>query len=141
MNPPRQAPTPAAQSDAVAPQLARFLSVGIASFALNLLVLWLGTTVLGAHYLASTLFSLLFVNGLSFCLQRDWVFASRSPHWKRELLRFYGVNSGVFAINLGAMALLVSAFHVPYLAASALIGVALTAFNFVLHRNWSFARR
>lgn len=145
-NTPLETASPSLQRDAVAahavaPQLARFICVGAASFALNLLVLWLGTSVIGAHYLASTLFSLIFVNGLSFCLQRGWVFASRSPDWKRELGRFYGVNSGAFAINLGAMALLVSGFHLPYLAASALIGVALTAFNFVLHRNWSFARR
>ena len=130
-------PSPARRDAA---QLGRYLSVGAASFALNLLVLWLGTGVLGAHYLASAGFSLLFVNGLSFGLQRRWVFASQRAHWGRELGRFYLVNSGAFALNLGLMALLVGALGAPYLLASALVGAGLTALNFLLHRNWSFAR-
>lgn len=131
----------ATKSPAVAPQLGRFVCVGAASFALSLSVLWLGTGVLGAHYLASTLFSLVFVGALSFGFQRRWVFASQRADWKRELGRFYVVNSGAFALNLALMALLVSGFGVPYLWASAIVGIALTAFNFLLHRNWSFSRR
>ena len=127
--------------NAVAHQLGRFVCVGAASFALNLLVLWLGTGVLGAHYLVSTLFSLVLVGALSFALQRRWVFASRRAHWQRELGRFYVVNSGAFALNLALMALLVSGLKVPYLWASAIVGVVLTALNFLLHRNWSFSRR
>ncbi len=121
--------------------LPRFLSVGAFCFALNLLVLWFCTRVLGWHYLLGVVVSLILVNGLGFWLNRAWTFRvageEATPFW-RSLGRYYVVSAGAFALNLALMALFVEGAHFPPLAASALVGVLLTAGNFALHRGWTF---
>lgn len=119
----------------------RFLVVGATCFALNLGVLYLGTEVWKWHYLAAMLLSILLANTLGFALNRVWTFESRrNPFW-RELGRYYTVNLGAFALNLGLMAVLVSGLGAPPLTASAFLAIAMTGANFLLHKKWSFASR
>lgn len=119
----------------------RFLTVGAFCFALNLAVLYVLVDRCGAHYLVAMLVSIVLANGSGFLLNRRFTFAGQARNFWGELGRYFTVNLGAFALNLALMALLVSGFHLPYLWASALLGIAFASVNFVLHRNWSFARR
>lgn len=120
--------------------LPRFLVVGATCFTLNLGVLYGLNTLAGWHYLAAMGVSIALANTLGFALHRAWTFGSQHSFW-RELGRYYTVNMGAFALNLGLMALLVSGLGASPLAASAFLAVLMTGANFLLHKNWSFAPR
>jgi putative flippase GtrA len=53
----------------------RFLAVALAGAALNGLIVWLGTQLLGWHYLAAQVLATLVVLGLGYRLNRSWTFA------------------------------------------------------------------
>lgn len=118
----------------------RFLGVGGLCFALNLLVLWLGTRVLGIHYLGAVVISALVCGVVGFALNRVWTFEARGDFWP-QLGRYLVVNAGAFALNIALTALLVSGLGVPVLLASSGLAIALAALNFVLHGKWSFKTR
>ena len=120
---------------------ARFLMAGAFCFALNLAVLYVLVDRVGAHYLVAMLVSIIVANGSGFLLNRRFTFADQAHNFWRELGRYFTVNLGAFALNLLLMALLVSGLHIPYLWASALLGIAFASANFLLHRKWSFAQR
>ena len=117
---------------------ARFLALGAFCFALNLGILFVLLDGLGLHYMLALLVSLVVSNGSGFLLNRRFTFAAQAHDVWRELRRYFAVNMGGFALN---MALLVSGLKMPYLWAKALLGVAFASVNFLLHSNWSFARR
>ena len=121
--------------------LARFLVLGAFCFALNLGILYVMVSLLGAHYLLAMLVSLVVANGIGFLLNRRFTFAGNAHNFWRELRRYFAVNLGAFALNFALMALLVSGLKVPYLWANSLLGVAFASVNFLLHSKWSFARR
>ncbi len=123
------------------PSFARFLATGALCFALNLGVLWFMVEICGVHYLAAMLVSILAVNGGGFLLNRRFTFAAQATDFWPELRRYFTVNLGAFALNLGLMAFLVDGLKFPYLGASALLGITLSITNFLLHSRWSFAPR
>lgn len=122
-------------------RFARFLGLGAFCFALNLGILYVLVSLLGVHYLLAMLVSLVVANGSGFLLNRRFTFAGSAHNFWRELLRYFMVNMGAFALNFALMAFLVSGLKVPYLWANALLGVVFASVNFLLHSNWSFARR
>lgn len=119
----------------------RFVMVGGLCFTVNLLVLYLATDVWGWHYLLSMLLSIAIANTLGWFLNRVWTFVSTSTEWFAEYLRYLSVNLSSFVLSLLSMAALVSGLGIHYLAASAINAVALTMFNYLAHRGWSFAER
>ena len=122
-------------------KFARFVAVGAFCFALNLGVLYVLVGLVGWPYLLAMLVSIVVANGSGFLLNRHFTFAAQARDFWGELRRYFTVNLGAFALNLALMALLVSGLHIPYLWASALLGIAFAAANFMLHSNWSFAPR
>ncbi len=119
----------------------RFLVVGGVCFTANLIVLYVGTDVLGLHYLVSMLLSILIANTLGWWLNRRWSFRSRARGLVAEYLRYFAVTLTSSFLSLILMAVLVSGLRLHYLAASSAIAVGLTLFNFLAHRGWSFARQ
>ena len=117
------------------------MAAGAFCFALNLGVLYVLVNLAGWHYLLAMLVSIVVANGSGFLINRRFAFADQAQDFWRELQRYITVNLGAFALNLLLMWLLVSALHVPYLWASALLGIGFAAANFILHSNWSFGRR
>lgn len=119
----------------------RFLLVGGLCFVLNLLILFVGTDLLGAHYLWATLVSLWMTSTLGWQLNRCWTFGSRSSAWLAEYGRYLTVSLSSFGLGLGLMAVCVSGLGMHYLVANAVISAGLTVANFLTHRNWSFDSR
>lgn len=122
----------------------KFLTYAIVGFSctvLNLAVLWLLTSVLGLHYLASTMISFFTLTPLGFWLQKLVTF--RTPHAaaRVEWPRYFATMGSSFVANLGLMYLLVSLLGLWYLAASLIVIVLLLATNFLLNDRWSFALR
>jgi putative flippase GtrA len=120
----------------------KFLSyalVGGVCALLNLASLWLLTSMLGLHYLLSTLIAFVTLTPLGFWLQKLLTF--RTPHAaaKIEWPRYFATMGSSLAANLLLMYLLVSVLGLWYLAASVVVTAALLAANFLVNDRWSFA--
>lgn len=121
--------------------LIRFALIGGACYLVGLALVYLGTGVLGWHYLASQSIALLLVNSLGWVLNRNWTFAASRRHPVEEYFRYFAVNLSSFALTLTIMAGLVSGLAMNYLVASAFTAAIMMVINFFAHRNWSFASK
>ena len=119
-------------------RFAAFALVGGFCLAVNTLVLWLLTSVLGLHYLASTLIAFFTITPLGFLLNKVITFRTPREHARIELARYFFAMAASLGANLGLMYLLVSVLGVWYLAASILVAVTLVVANFLTSDRWSF---
>jgi len=119
-------------------RLLRFLLVGGICFGINLVILYVGTGLLGFHYLASTVVSILITNIIGWLLNRNWTFDARHREPICQLFKYLSANSMSYFVSLGLMALLVSLLSINYLLASAIIAGLMALLNYMLHKNWSF---
>jgi putative flippase GtrA len=115
--------------------------VGGGCTLLNLAVLWLLTSVLGMHYLVSTMISFFTLTPVGFWMQKLVTF--RTPHAAAgvEWPRYFATMASSFAANLGLMYVLVSLQGIWYLAASLIVTLALLTVNYLVNDRWSFALR
>lgn len=119
----------------------RYAFVGGTCAALNLVVLWALTSVLGLHYLVSTMISFFTLTPLGFVLQKLVTFRTPRAAAPFEWPRYFLTMGSSFATNLALMYLLVSLLGVWYLAASVIVALVLLAGNFLVNDRWSFALR
>jgi len=122
-------------------RFAAFVLVGGVCLALNTLALWLLTSALGLHYLASTLIAFLTITPLGFLLNKVVTFRTRREYTPIELPRYFAAMAASLAMNLALMYLLVSILGLWYLAASVLVAVTLVVVNFITSDRWSFRVR
>ena len=116
-----------------------YAAVGGLCALLNLAALWLLTSVIGLHYLVSTLIAFFTLTPLGFWLQKLVTFRTPRVHAPVEWPRFFATMGSSLAANLLLMYLLVSVLGLWYLAAAVIVTVALLAANFLVNDRWSFA--
>ena len=119
-------------------RFAAFVLVGGFCLAVNTVVLWLLTSALGLHYLASTLIAFFTITPLGFLLNKVITFRTPREHARIELPRYFFAMAMSLGANLGLMYVLVSVLGVWYLAASILVAVTLVIANFLTSDRWSF---
>ncbi|HHV48281.1 MAG TPA: GtrA family protein [Rhodocyclaceae bacterium] len=120
-------------------RVVRFVLIGGVCFLTNLAVLYVGTDILGWYYLLSMAVSIIVANSLGWLLNRNWTFPASRFSWWMEYGRYMSVSFSSTLISLLLMILCVSVFGMHYLLASASIALAMISFNFIVHRDWSFA--
>jgi putative flippase GtrA len=118
-----------------------YAAMGGVCALLNLLVLWVLTSVLGLHYLLSTMVSFLTLTPVGFWLQKLVTFRTPRTVAHIEWPRYFATMGSSFAANLALMYVLVSLLGVWYLAASVVVTLLLLAANFLVNDRWSFALR
>jgi putative flippase GtrA len=118
-----------------------YAMVGGICTLLNLAALWLLTSVLGLHYLASTLIAFFTLTPMGFWLQKLVTFRTPRAAAGIEWPRYFATMGSSLAANLLLMYVLVSLMGVWYLAASLVVTLALLATNFLVNDRWSFALR
>ncbi|WP_236200404.1 GtrA family protein [Pseudomonas pseudonitroreducens] len=118
----------------------KFIMVGGLCFGINLATLYILTGVLGVHYLASMLASIVIANTTGWALNRRWTFSPSGLPATKEFLKYFSANMLLFLASMALMALLVSGLGINYLVASAVIAIGMTAVNFIIHRDWSFKK-
>lgn len=118
-----------------------YVMVGGACALLNLVVLWLLTSLLGLHYLVSTLISFLTLTPVGFWLQKIVTFRTPRSRAHFEWPRYFATMGSSLAANLALMYILVSLAGLWYLAASVVVTATLLTANFLLNDRWSFALR
>ena len=122
-------------------KFASYAMVGGGCTLLNLAILWLLTSVVGLHYLVSTMISFLALTPVGFWLQKVMTFRTPRAAARIEWPRYFTTMASSFAANLALMYLLVSLAGLWYLAASVVVTVLLLAANFLVNDRWSFALR
>jgi len=115
--------------------------VGGVCFTLNLVALWLLTSVLGLHYLLSTMIAFFMLTPLGFWLQKLVTFRTPRARAPVEWPRYFATMGTSFAANIALMYILVSLLGLWYLAASVVVSVVLLVSNFLVNDRWSFALR
>lgn len=118
----------------------KFLVTGGTCFGVNLVILYVGTSMLGWHYLVSTIVSIASGTVLGWAMNRQWTFSVARPPSIVEFGRYASVTLLSCAVALGLMALLVSGLGLHYLLANIAIAAAMTLVNFIAHKDWSFGR-
>lgn len=118
-----------------------FVLVGGFCLAVNTVALWALTSVLGIHYLLSTVIAFFSITPLGFLLNKVLTFRTRREHTPIELPRYFTAMAGSFAANLALMYLLVSVLGLWYLAASLMVAALLVSVNFLTSDRWSFRVR
>lgn len=83
--------------------------------------------------------SIVIANTLGWLLNRNWTFPESRFFWWVEYGRYMSISFSSTLISLLLMILCVSVLGIHYLLASAAIALAMMAFNFIAHRDWSFA--
>lgn len=119
--------------------VARFFSGGALCFALNLLVIRLGTEVLHFHYLLVFSVSWLLVLMLGFTIHRHWTFRSTTAPVGPQFARYVAANASQIALSYALMWALVSRLDLMPWKASCVVALIFAVFNFFIHKNWSFA--
>ena len=114
---------------------------GAACALLNLAVLWLLTSVLGMHYLVSTMISFFTLTPVGFWLQKLVTFRTPRERSPVEWPRYFATMGSSLAANVALMYVLVSLFGLWYLAAAVVVTVLLLVSNFLVNDRWSFAHR
>lgn len=115
-----------------------FALVGAFCLGLNTLTLWILTSLLGVHYLASTVMAFIAITPLGFLLNKALTFRTQREHARIELPRYLCAMASSVLANLALMYLLVSVLGIWYLAASMLVAVTLLCVNFLTSDRWSF---
>ena len=115
-----------------------YAMMGSVCALLNLVLLWVLTSVLGVHYLVSTMISFFTLTPVGFWLQKLVTFRTPRSAAPFEWPRYFLTMGSSFAANLGLMYLLVSVLGLWYLAASVVITLLLLGTNFLINNHWSF---
>jgi putative flippase GtrA len=116
----------------------KFIIVGGLCACLNLISLYVLTTVLDLHYLISFIIVFLLGNFIGFCLNKYFTFKTKTKHFLKELWKYYSVMLTTFGINLMFMYIFVDILKIWYLLSSAIIIAVCTIYNFFMHKKWSF---
>lgn len=118
-----------------------YAAVGGTVTLLNLGVLLMCTSVIGLHYLVSTMISFTTLTPVAFWLQKLLTFRTPRTAAPVEWPRYVATMATSFAANLALMYVLVSLMGLWYLAASVVVTLLLLGGNFLVNDRWSFAPR
>src|SRR5215216_3891899 len=120
-------------------QLAKFCTVGLAGYVVNLSV-FSALVLAGVHYLVAACCSFLVAVTNNYTWNRLWTFRHQRGHVAYQGLRFLLVSSVALAANLLFLTGLV-ALGLPKVGAPATAIALVTPWNFVANKLWSFRRR
>jgi putative flippase GtrA len=120
-------------------KMIQFGIVGGSMLILNVVILYLLTTVLGIYYIISAILSCLVLTGLSFYLNENWTFNSITQHkhkkmWHR-VVSYYLVSLSGISLNVIILFLLTNYGNVYYLYSSIIASFLVYLWNFSLNEK------
>lgn len=126
----------------IAPQLRRFVVVGVVAAGVQMVLLWLFVDRVGLHYLLGALIAIEFTIMLSYVLNNAWTFrADRKTKlvtYVAGLLKTNVVRGTAIPIQLVFLLLFVEWLSVPYLIANGVaIGIS-GVYRYVLDARWTW---
>lgn len=129
-------------SGPIAPQLRRFVVVGIVAAGVQMVLLWVFVDRAGLHYLLGALIAIEITIVFSYVLNNAWTFQASQNTGLDEyfagLLKTNVVRGTAIPIQLAILFLLVDWQSVPYLPANA-VAIALSGiYRYVLDARWTW---
>ena len=126
-------------------KMIQFGIVGGLMIILNVVILYLLTSVLGIYYIISAILSYLLLTGLSFFLNENWTFHSITHHthkkmWHR-LVSYYFVALSGMTLNILILFLLTEYGNVFYLYSSIIASFSVFLWNFSLNKNITWGEK
>ncbi|MBE9223115.1 GtrA family protein [Cyanobacterium stanieri LEGE 03274] len=122
-------------------KVGNFLAIGGICAILYLTIVYCLTSGLGVNYLASTILAIIFVNFVSFYLNKKLTFKTRNKLFWRELWKFYSVMASSHFLNIMGVFILVDIIKLNYLLANIFCTATLTPVNYIFHHRWSFNKK
>ena len=119
--------------------MTRFAAVGLASFALDCLLLWLVQSASGSLLLA-VLVARVVSGAANFTANRLFVFRARAIPWRVAAAKYIALATVLLAANY-ALRYVLTGVGVPTMVAKVLTEVSLFCISFVVQRLVVFARR
>jgi putative flippase GtrA len=120
-------------------QLAKFCTVGLSGYAVNLAVYSLLLNWANLHYAPAATCSFLVAATSNYTLNRHWTFREARGHVGVQGMRFLVVSTVVYGANLGVLTVLV-ALGTGKIVGQAVAIVLVTPLNFLGNKLWSFRR-
>ncbi|QFU84647.1 GtrA family protein [Natronorubrum aibiense] len=129
-------------SGPIAPQLRRFVIVGIVAAGVQMVLLWAFVDRAGLYYLLGALIAIELTIILSYVLNNAWTFRASQNTGRIEyfvgLLKTNVVRGTAIPIQLGILFLFVEWLRTPYLLANG-IAIALSGiYRYVLDKRWTW---
>ena len=120
-------------------KMIQFGIVGGLMIILNVVILYLLTSLLGMYYIISAILSYQLLTGLSFFLNEKWTFNAITHHthkkmWQR-FVSYYLVSLSGMTLHIIILFLLTEYGNVYYLYSSILASFSVFLWNFSLNKN------
>lgn len=129
-------------SGPIAPQLRRFVVVGIAAAGVQLVLLWVFVDVADVNYLLGALIAIEITITLSYVLNNAWTFRTTRNTGLSEYLVGLGktnvVRGTAIPLQLGVLFLFVDWVRIPYLAANAVAIAVSGVYRYLLESRWTW---
>lgn len=119
-------------------QFVRFFVIGGLCALLTLMMMYILTTLLGIHYIISTIIVWFLTNFVGFYFNKLYTFKTHKSRFWRELYKYYIVMLSSCFLNVVLMYFFVSLFLIWYLFANIIVIGILFFYNFFMHKNLSF---
>jgi len=126
-------------TDAVLPQLGRFVLVGLGATLTNLAVFG-ALLATGVRLVPAAVLAYAVGAAVAFLANRHWTFGATGAHPAGQAVRFVAVSLAALGVNVAVLALLVTGAGLPELPAQALAVLTSTPCSFLGNRLWSFRR-
>ena len=120
-------------------KMIQFGIVGGMMLILNVVILYLLTTVIGIYYIISAIVSCLFLTGLSFFLHENWTFSSITNHTQKKMwhriISYYLISFSGICLNIIILFLLTDYGNVYYLYSSIIASFLVYLWNFSVNEK------
>lgn len=122
-------------------QLVRYGAIGLCCVASNLVVLYVGTGILGLHYMISVAIAFAIVVPFGYWLHKYVAFRETSPPSLAQAMRYTAGLTGAAALNALAMWALVDGLGVQYLVANVIVTGLYFVGSYSVQAFWTFVKR
>lgn len=120
-------------------QLFKFLVTGGVALVVNISTLYLFTSVLGIHYLVSSICSFSVAVAVNFMLQKFWTFGHTEGNIYREATSFLVLQIIVnLFLNTALLYSLVEYLHIYYLLSQVVVSLVLAVVTFFIAKKYIF---
>jgi putative flippase GtrA len=120
-------------------KMIQFGIVGGSMLILNVVILYLLTSLFGIYYIISAILSSLFLTGLSFYFNENWTFNSITNYtykkMRHRVVSYYLVSSSGISLNIIILFLLTNYANLYYLYSSIIASFLVYLWNFSLNEK------
>ena len=116
----------------------RFIISGGTSAAVDLILLYLFNSILGIHYLLSSIMAFTGAFSVSFTLHKFWTFKSHKESTHKQVVMYLATSLFGLLLNTFLMYVFVDLIHIMVLLSQIIVGLIVACFSFFLSHRFVF---